>query len=337
MSDSYSISINHGAKTISAQPGESLFQALARNRVFIPTACGGRGVCGLCRLKITTSAHQPNDTEKKHLKDDDLQAGMRLACQTIVNRDLAIEIPEAYYQASQYRVKVSKITHLTHDIVMLRCQAVEPKFIHLEPGAWMLFHAPPSCICPDGVKRSFSIASDTRNKQVIEFIIRRTPKGICTKWIFEQLQVGNEITLEGPHGDFRLQNTTKDAIFIAGGSGLSAIRSILLEIKNKKIPKKATLFFGAVSRRDLYLLDELQALAKDLPGFSFIPALSAPDPDDNWQGETGLITDVVAKHLQNAQDKEAYLCGSPGMLDACMKVLADKGMPESAIFFDKFA
>ncbi|NMA45463.1 MAG: 2Fe-2S iron-sulfur cluster binding domain-containing protein [Lentisphaerae bacterium] len=336
MSDNYEISINHGAKTISAQSGESLFQALTRNRVFIPTACGGRGICGLCRLKITEGAQQPNDTEKKHLKDHELQDGMRLACQSLVKNNLAIEIPEAYYQASQYRVKISKITQLTHDILLLRCQAVEPKFIHVEAGAWMLFHAPPSDICPDGVKRSFSIASDTRNKQALEFIIRRTPKGLCTKWIFEQMQVGDEVTLEGPHGDFRLHDTPKDAIFIAGGSGLSAIRSILLEIKSQKIPKRATLFFGAVSRRDLYLLDELQTLEKDIPGFTFIPALSAPAADDNWQGETGLITDVVAKHLQDAQNKEAYLCGSPGMLDACIKVLSSKGMPESAIFFDKF-
>lgn len=336
MSDKRLISINNGAKSIDAIAGESLFQALSRNRVFIPTACGGRGICGLCQVKITAGAQPANDIESKRLNADELQAGMRLACQSIIKDDLAIEIPEAYYQASQYRVKVTKISHLTHDIVMLRCRAIEPKFIHVEAGAWMLFHAPPSAICPDGIKRSFSIASDTRNKQVIEFIIRKTPKGICTKWIFELLQEGNEITIEGPHGDFRLQDNPKEAIFIAGGSGLSAIRSILLEIKAKKIPKKATLFFGAVSRRDLYLLEELEALEKDLPGFRFIPALSAPAPDDAWEGETGLITELVDRLLQDAQDKEAYLCGSPGMLDACMEVLVGKGMPQSAIFYDPF-
>lgn len=337
MPENYRISINQGAKTISATAGESLFQALSRNRIFIPTACGGRGVCGLCRLHITAGQHDPNATEQKHLQPAELQAGMRLACQTTIAGDLAIVIPEAYYQAAEYRVKITKITHLTHDIIMVRCQAIEPQFIHVEAGAWMLFHTPPSDFCPQGVNRSFSIASDTRDKRNLDFIIRRNPKGLCTKWIFEQMQVGNDITIDGPHGEFRLQNTPKDAIFIAGGSGLSAIRSILLEMKNKKIAKKATLFFGAVSGRDLYLVDELRGMENTLPGFTFIPALSAPSPEDNWQGETGLITEVVARHLEHAADKEAYLCGSPGMLDACIKVLTAKGMPESAIFFDKFA
>lgn len=332
-----SLTINDGALTIAAVPGETLFAAFARSRVFLPTACGGLGRCGLCRVHITAGCPDPTDADRKHLGQDAVQNGFRLACQTAVAGPMAITIPAAYYTAADYRVKVTKIIPLTRDITMVRCQAVEPRQIHVEAGAWMFFHCPPYEGCPGGVDRPFSIASDTRDKRNLEFIIRRNPVGICTKWIFEKMQVGDEVMLNGPHGDFRLHDTPREALFIAGGSGLSAIRSILLEMKNNKSPKKARLFFGAATCRDLYLLDELRDFEKTLPDFRFIPAVSAVCPGDGWDGETGLITTVVAKHAGNCAEAEAYLCGSPAMVNACIDVLTAHGMPCSQIFFDKFS
>ena len=331
------LTINNGALTIAAAAGETLFQAFARSRVFLPTACGGQGRCGLCRVHITAGSPEPTETDRKHLDQEAMQNGFRLACQTVVSGPMAITIPEAYYTATDYRVKVTRITPLTRDIFMVRCQALEPRQIHVEAGAWMFFHCPPYEGCPGGVDRPFSIASDPRDKRNLEFIIRRNPVGICTKWIFEKMQVGDEIRLNGPHGEFRLHDTPREALFIAGGSGLSAIRSILLEMKNNKSPKKARLFFGAATCRDLYLLDELRDFEKTLPDFRFIPAVSAVCPGDGWDGETGLITTVVAKHAGNCAEAEAYLCGSPAMVNACIDVLTAHGMPCSQIFFDKFS
>ena len=292
------------------------------------------GPRGLCRVRITAGApKQPRRTASTLTK--------RL-CKAVSDSPArppspldGHRYPEAYYTASDYRVKVTKITP-HRDITMVRRQALEPRQIHVEAGL-MFFHCPPYEGCPEGVERPFSIASDTRDKRNLEFIIRRNPVGICTKWIFEKMQVGDEIVLNGPHGDFRLHDTPREALFIAGGSGLSAIRSILLEMKNKKSPKKARLFFGAATCRDLYLLDELRDLEKNLPDFRLFPAVNAVSPGDDWDGETGLITAVLAKHIGDCSEAEAYLCGSPAMVNACIDVLTAHGMPGAQIYFDKFA
>jgi Na+-transporting NADH:ubiquinone oxidoreductase subunit F len=117
---------------------------------------------------------------------------------------------------------------------------------------------------------------------------------------------------------------------------MAPIKSILLDMEEKGIDRKTRYFFGARSKKDLFLVEEMRDLENRLPNFEFIPALSDPEPDDEWDGETGLITDVVDRHLESTENVEAYLCGSPGMIDACLKVLDDKGLPEERIFFDKF-
>jgi Na+-transporting NADH:ubiquinone oxidoreductase subunit F len=126
-------------------------------------------------------------------------------------------------------------------------------------------------------------------------------------------------------------------VCIAGGSGMAPIKSILLDMAETGSQRKVRYFFGARAVKDLFLVEEMKKLESILPDFRFIPALSAPDPSDNWRGETGLITEVVARHVPDASNMEAYLCGSPLMIDACLKVLGDKGMPKESIFYDKFA
>jgi Na+-transporting NADH:ubiquinone oxidoreductase subunit F len=117
---------------------------------------------------------------------------------------------------------------------------------------------------------------------------------------------------------------------------MAPIKSILLSMAEKGINRRTRYFFGARSKKDLFLLEEMKDLEKELPNFQFIPALSNPEPEDNWDGETGLITDIVAKHMTSGDNTEAYLCGSPGMIDACVKVLTEKGVPEELIYYDKF-
>lgn len=332
----YQISVNAGARTFTGQEGETLLQALTRQGLFIPTACGGQGKCGFCRLKIPANPPQPSEAEIRLLKEDELAAGLRLACQIVINGNLAVTVPEAYYSIGEYQVKITKKINLTKDILLLGCQAVNPRFIRTEAGSWMQWVIPPCEGESEPYLRSFSLASDPENRRNLEFIIRRTRCGKGTAWIFDQAKVGDIVTLRGPNGDFRLHATPKSAIFIAGGSGLSAIRSILLDMHTRKIGKSSRLFFGAVSKRDLYLLAEMRSLENDLPDFKFIPALSAPLPEDNWDGETGLITEVVDRYYSDCSAMEAYLCGSHGMIDACIKVLKNKGMPDQSIYFDKF-
>lgn len=281
----FSININSGDRILNAGAGETLFQALKRQNLYLPTACGGQGKCGFCRLRVRAGVcSKPSDVEKKLLGDTELARGLRLACQAQVEGDLQIEIPHSYYSVGEYRVKITQKLPLTRDILLLRCQAVEPRLIRVEAGCWMQWVIPPYDGGPEPYLRSFSLASDPKDQRNLDFIIRRNPCGKGTAWIFEKAQVGEMLTLRGPNGDFHLQPNNREAIFIAGGSGLSAIRSILLDMCTRKVTRKARLFFGAVSRRDLYLTEEMASLESKLPDFQFIPALSAPLPEDNWEG-----------------------------------------------------
>jgi Na+-transporting NADH:ubiquinone oxidoreductase subunit F len=162
------------------------------------------------------------------------------------------------------------------------------------------------------------------------------PGGICTTFLHEHLKEGDEITFAGPFGDFYLHEGGDELIFIAGGSGLAPIRSLVLDILEKNLDKKMKFFFGAVRKRDLYYLDFFRELEAKYDNFTYIPALSGATPEDEWTGDEGLITDVVARHVPDAEGRQAYLCGSPGMINACIQVLTRIGFGRDAIFFDEF-
>jgi Na+-transporting NADH:ubiquinone oxidoreductase subunit F len=167
-------------------------------------------------------------------------------------------------------------------------------------------------------------------------MIRRVPGGICTEWIFDHLKEGDKVYFTAPYGNFRLSGSSSPILFIAGGSGMGPIWSMLNDMKGKGIRRDASYFFGALTKRDLFLENELMALQKELPGFSFVPALSNEQEGSDWKGHRGLITDVVARHCLDCSNQEAYLCGSPGMIEACRKVLIQGGMREENIFYDRF-
>jgi Na+-transporting NADH:ubiquinone oxidoreductase subunit F len=167
-------------------------------------------------------------------------------------------------------------------------------------------------------------------------MIRLVPNGICTTYVHRHLKVGDLVRMNGPYGDFFLRETDREIICIAGGSGMAPIKSILADMRAHGVARRTRYFFGAVTKRDLYEFDSMAGFEKDLADFRFIPALSAPLPDDDWHGETGLITEVVARHLESGDNVEAYLCGSPGMINACIKVLETKGVPRELIYFDSF-
>ena len=195
---------------------------------------------------------------------------------------------------------------------------------------------PPYELTTETIYRAYSIASDPQKNDEIELEIRYVPNGICTTYIHKFLKVGDKLVINGPYGDFYLRDTSRDIIFIAGGSGMAPIKSILHQMRNENNQRRAIYFFGARSRRDLFLLDFMNEIQRVLPNFKFIPALSSPDQSDEWDGERGLITEVVDRKLQKLENTEAYLCGNPLMIDACIKVLQSKGMDQKSIFYDKF-
>jgi Na+-transporting NADH:ubiquinone oxidoreductase subunit F len=169
-------------------------------------------------------------------------------------------------------------------------------------------------------------------------IIRLVPNGQATTFVHKAMEVGDKMIITGPYGDFFLrEDSNKDMICIAGGSGKAPIRSILYTLRDKGMNRKVKYFFGARSKRDLYYTEEFEQLSKEFPNFQYIPALSEPLEEDNWTGDVGLITDVVDRHTKDLSDSEAYLCGSPGMIKACINVLKNHDMKDENVLFDNFS
>lgn len=324
-------------KNIIVQGGTSLLSKLSDEKIFIPSACGGKGTCGLCKIKVLDGAGPLLPTEEPYLNKDEIGAQVRLSCQVKVRNDLKIHIPEELFNIKEYNCKCSEIRDLTHDIKLFRFELVEPPEVKFVSGQYMQFLAPAYEKSKEDVYRAYSIASDSAKKNVLEFIIRLVPGGICTTYCFEYLKEGDDAKMNGPYGEFRLTETEKEMVWIAGGSGMAPFVSILYQMKNMNNQRKVTYYFGSNKVRELFFLDEMKQFEKDLPNFKFVPVVFKPDEDEKWGGETGLVTEAVGRNNKNLTDIEGYLCGSPGMIDASIKVLKELGMNEEKIYYDKFA
>ncbi len=329
------ITVNRSKKLV-VRGGKSLLESLAENSIFIPSACGGRGTCAYCKLKVLEGGGPMLPTELPLLSDAEKASGIRISCQVKIRNDLAIEIPEELFGVREYRGVAERIRNLTSDIRELRIRLSEPQEISFVPGQYIQLLAPAYEGSPEPVYRAYSISSPPSDKGAIELIVRLVPGGACTTWVFKHLREGDEVSFNGPFGQFRLSNTEAEMVWIAGGSGMAPFWSIARHMVERGIRRKTTFFFGALSKKDLFLVEELREVEKKLPGFRFIPALSAPQPSDNWGGETGLITEVADRHIEPGSQAEAYLCGSGGMIKAACKVLEAKGIPPHRTFYDSF-
>ena len=330
------ISINDGAKDLEVQGGQSLLKTLNQEGVFIPSACGGRGSCGLCKVKVVQGGGTYLPTELPWISVDERKLNVRLSCQFKVKGDISIAIPEELFSVRQFDTVVESIRDLTHDIKEVRLRLKDGGPFSAKAGQFVQFLVPAYGESDEEVYRAYSMASPPSDSTHIELEIRLVPNGICTTYVHKFLKEGDAVTVNGPYGDFYLRDSDREIICIAGGSGMAPIKSILMDMAERGIKRKSTYFFGARSKRDLFLLDEMRELERAMPTFTFVPALSEPKPEDAWTGETGLITNVVRNRVTNGANSEAYLCGSPGMIDACVKVLKELGVPEDRIYYDKF-
>ncbi|PIS28044.1 MAG: oxidoreductase [Candidatus Marinimicrobia bacterium CG08_land_8_20_14_0_20_45_22] len=335
-SKKYSVQINNGERTLSAQAGGSLLSVLFKNGILVPSACGGNGRCGFCRVKITEGAPDFTDSERSIISEADRLNHVRLSCQIRIFSDIKIELPTSMFKAKRFTGILEGKSVLTSEIVGLSIRLVNPEEITFVSGQYIQLRSP----MYDGREisiRAYSIASLPSDKNHIELNIRFVPNGICSTWVFQHLQVGQKINFTGPYGDFHLSESNAPAIFIAGGSGMAPFHSILRDMVKRDIRRDVTYFFGARTQTDLFYLDELNRFQRENSWFRFIPALSNEPENSDWKGERGLITDVVARHFPDCSKHEAFLCGSPGMIDSCLKVLAQGGMPKDKIYYDKFA
>ena len=327
------ISVNDGAVVFTRQGGLTLLSALYDRKIFIPSACGGKGSCGYCKVTVASGGGPILPTETPFMSRAEIRTGMRLACQTKVKQDIAIILPEDLLAVKEYRARVSLVKELTYDIKEVNFQLLEPEEIKQRPGQYIQILAQG----PDGpVFRAYSISSPSSVTNQVQLIVRLVPGGIASTYI-HGLKEGDEVVFTGPYGEFRLnEDPNVDIICVGGGAGMAPISNIIRSVYERWPERKCQLYFGCRSRRDVFYLEEFEKLAKEHPNLQVHYALSEPLEEDKWTGDTGFIHLSAEKRLDMHSKKQAFLCGPPPMIDAVTEVLKEKGLEDHAIFYDKF-
>lgn len=317
--------------------GSSLLSTLIEEKIFIPSACGGKGTCGYCKVQIHEGGGPVLPTETPFLTEEELKDNVRLSCQCKVKQDIKIQIPEELFNVKEYFATVVEIEDMTSVIKRLLIRLPEGEEINFKPGQFIQLKAPLYDGNDEEVYRAYSIASSPSDKTHIELFIGYVPGGKCTTYVHKHLKAGDTVQINGPYGDFYFQDDNdREIVMVAVGTGIAPILSILNHMKEENIQRKATFYFGAKTPDDLFLLDYFKDLEENLYDFKFIPTLSRVIEEHNWNGECGRVNNALDKYLIDIENKEAYLCGSPPMIDTVVENLINKGLPEELIFFDKF-
>jgi propane monooxygenase reductase subunit len=273
------------------------------------------------------------------LPDYELEEGYTLLCRAHAYEDLTIELLN--YDEEMIRsglpiqqavVEVVSKDAVTHDMRHLVLRLIEPTEIKFFPGQYVDIAIPGA----DAV-RSFSMANtSSRESGLLEFVIKVYPDGHFSRYLAEKMAEGDRLEITGPFGVFTLREGDNDLVFVGGGAGMAPILSLLRAMAERGLQRRATFFYGARTKKDLCFEPELRRLEQKLPGFRYIPALSEPAYDEEWGGETGLITDVVKRHASDLRGAHAYVCGPPPMVEAALPLLATLGVEEKRIYYDKF-
>jgi Na+-transporting NADH:ubiquinone oxidoreductase subunit F len=330
--------VNGGARAFTVtRPGTPLLFALMSQTLLVPSACGGRASCGQCRVRVLSGAGPHNEKETALLSEGDRASGIHLACQVIVSGDVEVVIPDSALHARPYLAQVAAIRDLTADLREIELDLLRPAELHFRPGQYVQFLLPEDAPDASPVYRAYSIASPPSSPRRITLLFGRVEGGVTTTYVFEKLRIGDQVRVNGPFGEFYVRNGSRELLFVAGGTGMAPIRSMLIDLAENGDGREATLFCAAKVKSGLVYLDELAALGARLPGLRIVPTLAQPLPGDAWEGERGGVAALLDRSLTDLSHHEAYLCGSPGMIDASISVLRSKGLPEDRIHVDKFS
>jgi len=336
------LDIDDGRKRITARKGSTLLRTLADRDIFLSTACGGRGSCGTCKCKILTDIGPPLPTELPYLSPAEIESKVRLSCQVRVESDLRIVLPDGASRIGRFACTVESMVDLTYDIKEVRLLLPEGRSFDYVPGMFAQIEVPPHGDVPETTMRAYSFSSSPSDRRRVEFLVRLVPGGIVSTWVHTSLRPGQRLDIIAPIGELCVRDTGATMICVAGGSGMAPFKSIFnAMVESGEIAgRDVWYFFGAKTKRDLFYMDWLRDLSGRFGRFHFVSALSAPVPGEPWEGAVGLITSVLDGYLGDKIDTggplEGYLCGSPGMLDACMNVMKRRGMDPAKIYFDKY-
>ena len=324
-------------KQLFVEGGRPLLSTLMGQGIFVPSACGGKGTCSYCKVRVLEGGGPVLPTETPYLSPDELKSHVRLSCQVKVKDNLKIEIPEELFLVKEYRVKVENIRDLTPEIKSIHLTVLSPEEgITFKAGQYVQFEVPKYKLTSGPEYRAYSISSDAAEHHSLELVITKVPQGAVTTYVHDFLKEGEELRATGPYGKFYLRDSDRDILFIATGSGMAPIKSMLHQVDHQQLRKKVQFFFGAKTLKDLYYQEELEAWEKTLLDFKYVPTLSRHLDQEPWQGERGRVTNLIEKYIPEEANIDIYICGSPAMVDSCVEILKKKGIPEDRIFFDKF-
>jgi Na+-transporting NADH:ubiquinone oxidoreductase subunit F len=328
------ISVNNGSTVFEHEGGSTLLTALYDNKVFIPSACGGKGSCGYCKVTVIKGGGPVLPTEIPFFTRAEIRTGVRLACQVKIKEDIEIQLPEELLAVKEYQAKVALVRELTHDIKEINLDLIDPAEIEHRPGQYIQIQASG----PDGnVFRAYSISSAVYEKNKVQLIVRLVPGGIASTYI-HNLKEGDVVLFTGPYGEFRLsEDPTVEVVCVGGGAGMAPISNIIYSLYRKWPDRKCSLYFGCRTTHDIFYLDRFKVLGKEHPSFKVVYALSDPlQENEKWDGDTGFIHLAVEKYLKPNPRCQAFLCGPPPMIEAVTEVLREKKLKDENIFYDKF-
>ena len=320
---------------------ETVLNAAFRQGLALMHGCK-EGQCSACKSFLLDGEVDLDRYSTFALPDFEEQEGWTLLCRAHAMTDLEVELINFDEDAlrsglpvQDARATVEEVEELTHDIRRLVLKLTEPEELEFHPGQYVDISIPGTV---EAGHRSFSMANLPSDKGRLEFMIKLYPDGRFSGLLADgEIDEGQELELKGPYGMFTLRDQSpRRLLFIGGGAGMAPILCLLRRMAEEKVERDAVYYYGARREADLFHRDELEALCAEIPSFRFVPALSEVDPSDEWDGETGLVTDVVERHEEGFDAVDAYVCGPPPMVEAAQGLLIAKGVPESRIYYDKF-
>ena len=363
-------------KALKASAGSTLLGTLAASKIFIPSACGGKGSCGVCKVNVTEGGGAMLPTETSHINRGEAREGCRLSCQVKVKGDMDIELPPEVFSVRKWECTVRSNRNVATFIKELVLELPAGEAVPFRAGGYIQIECPPHVVeyknfeveeeyrgdwdkydqwrfvskVEEPVTRAYSMANYPEEEGIIMLNVRiasppprapeGTPPGKMSSYIFN-LKPGDKVTISGPFGEFYAKETDNEMCFIGGGAGMAPMRShIFDQLKRLNSKRKMTFWYGARSLCETFYDDDFNELQEKHPNFEWHLALSEPLPEDNWTGMTGFIHQVLydnyLKDHPAPEDIEYYICGPPMMLSACRQMMVDLGVESENVLYDDF-
>ena len=308
-------------KRFKAKRGLKLLPVLAENNIFLPAACGSKGNCGRCRLKVISGGGYPTALEKISLSENDIKEGQRLACQVKLRENIDLDIPKELLNVRSFNAKLIEIKDLAYKIKCFRFKLENGEKLNFEAGQYIQITRE---LPREKAVRAYSISSSPNIKDEFTLDVQLIEGGLMSSYL-HSLKLDNTINFCGPFGDMYVNSDIKNDIIllVAGGVGLAPMRSIISYLIENPSKSKIILFHGVRSKKNLYCETEYKKLQKDYSNFEYYPVLSEPALEDGWIGKTGLVTQALEEYLNEEKllndSLQAYLCGPSQMMEATTK------------------